>query len=1301
MENRENPSAGSGPEYEDIQEIRDRLANTILICIALLGAPLIYISFLRYLKVGGFLILLIHFIIYLCGIAAALFRRRIPIKTKALFVAGCALLMAATSIVKWGIIGSGVAYFIFCSILVSIFFGVKSGMVVTVINLVIIFATAFLFNSGYLHYNFDIYRFSLGLPAWASTASVYGCYTLVLVACLGRLYNSMSVSIGNLANRTSELRMAKEQMEIEIKNRKQAETALQESEERFRIVLKNLPVGVFVHDLDGRNLIVNDEACISTGYSREELLSRTVKETEGDSFDMDTARKIWQQLIETGESMTFEFVTHRKDGLVYDTEVRLKSIVLQGRPVILVSVFDITERKRAETALRESEERFRTVLENLPCCVAVHDLEGRNLIVNEETCTVKGYTREELLGLTIMETAGPSFGATYDARNLWKKIELGTSFTFETLTQRKDGSLYDSEVRLTKIMLEEQPVMLALVFDITERKKSEEALKRSEMYLRTLVSTIPDLVWLKDIDGKFLYCNSRFEDLFGKSAEDIIGRPDNDFLDKEIVDDIQKKDRETISKACSSRNEERIVFANDGHSEIMETIRTPMYSSDGELVGVLGIGRDITERKKIEENLARRSGLERLITEISSRVVGMSHHEIDPFIDEALASIGKKTGVDHAYLFLFKEDGKVIDNINEWCSDDSISRIGDLRDVQPEKEMPWFTRMLDSHEYVYLPDMDKLPPEANREKAYFSGRGIKSLVVLVMRQGEKRLGFLGFDNIHRRKAWSEDEIVILRIIGETFTNAVQRKQVEREQERLRALLSTAVELAHLGPWELDIENQQYTYNDQFYKIYRTTVEEMGGYTMSVEEYKRRFVHPDDIGFIDRFKKQGMNLGAPSVNRGEHRMLYADGTVGYVMAQSMRVKNSKGIPVKAYGVNQDITEWKLAQKRIQESEEKLARSKKMESLGLLAGGVAHDLNNVLSGIVSYPELLLLDLPADSKLRKPIETIQESGNKAVAIVQDLLTIARGAATTKEPLNLNKIIREYLSSPEFNNLKSYHPGVVFTTSLESGLFNICGSPIHIKKVIMNLVSNASEAIEEHGRVSIITSNRYIDVPLSKYEDVRAGEYVLLSILDNGPGISPENLERIFEPFFTKKVMGISGTGLGLTVVWNTVQDHSGYIDVKSDKDGTKFELYFPITRDESISKASSIPLNQLRGNGELILVVDDVDSQREISCQMLEILGYRYMEVSSGEKAIEYLKGGRADLVLLDMIMAPGISGRETYEQIVKIHPGQKALIISGYTETEDVVAIQNLGAGGYVKKPFTIEALGRGIKKELTK
>ncbi|MBI5586310.1 MAG: response regulator, partial [Deltaproteobacteria bacterium] len=367
---------------------------------------------------------------------------------------------------------------------------------------------------------------------------------------------------------------------------------------------------------------------------------------------------------------------------------------------------------------------------------------------------------------------------------------------------------------------------------------------------------------------------------------------------------------------------------------------------------------------------------------------------------------------------------------------------------------------------------------------------------------------------------------------------------------------------------------------------------------------------------------------------------------------------------------------------------------------LAGGVAHDLNNVLGIIVGYSELLLLDVDAESPLRPGLENILSGSQKAAAIVQDLLTLARRGVSGSQVLNLNQIIVDYQNSPELKNLGAYHPSVKIRTDLEPGLLNISGSAVHLGKALFNLVSNASEAMPNGGTLTIKTTNLYLDKPVRGYDEVREGDYVVLSVSDTGEGIPDADLNRIFEPFYTKKVMGRSGTGLGLAVVWGTVRDHQGYINVQSEEGkGSSFTLYFPVTREEITTENVRIPISEYLGKGEAILIIDDVKGQRDLATTMLKKLNYDLTSVSSGEEAVAFLKEHTVDLVVLDMIMDPGMDGLDTYKKILEIHPQQKAIIVSGFSETDQVNAARAIGAGAYVKKPYVLEKLGLAVRKEL--
>jgi two-component system cell cycle sensor histidine kinase/response regulator CckA len=510
---------------------------------------------------------------------------------------------------------------------------------------------------------------------------------------------------------------------------------------------------------------------------------------------------------------------------------------------------------------------------------------------------------------------------------------------------------------------------------------------------------------------------------------------------------------------------------------------------------------------------------------------------------------------------------------------------------------------------------------------------------------------------------------------------ITQRALRKSEENYRTVLDSSPDPVIV----YDLEGKVLYLNLAFTKVFGWTLDEQVGKPLENFVPKERW--PEIRALIQKVTVRGESFSGV-----ETRLYNKKGGVLDISMSGSAYRESEG-KINAIVFNlRDITERKDLQR-------KLHRAQKMESMGVMAGGVAHDLNNILSGIVSYPELLLMDLPEDSRLRKPIMIIQRSGMQAAEVVADLLTIARGIATGKVVLNINAIITEYLGSAEHQELKGRFSQVDYRVDLDSELLNMRGSPTHIKKTLMNLVINASEAVEKIGNVTISTFNRYLDEPLKGYENVQTGEYAVLRVSDDGPGISPEDMERIFEPFYTKKIMGRSGTGLGLAVVWNAVQAHNGYINVDAKEGETVFDIYFPVTREEISDEAQKIHPAEYCGRGEMILVVDDEKGQREIACGMLSKLGYKVETVPGGKEAVDYIRSQPVDLIVLDMVMPKGITGRETYEAILRICPGQKAVIASGYAKTEEVEHTQALGAGEFIRKPYSLEKIGLAVRREL--
>lgn len=397
---------------------------------------------------------------------------------------------------------------------------------------------------------------------------------------------------------------------------------------------------------------------------------------------------------------------------------------------------------------------------------------------------------------------------------------------------------------------------------------------------------------------------------------------------------------------------------------------------------------------------------------------------------------------------------------------------------------------------------------------------------------------------------------------------------------------------------------------------------------------------------------------------------------------------------------DLSEWHRAEEEKIELQQKLAKANKLEALGLMAGSVAHDLNNILTGVVSYPDLLLSQMNQSEPHYGQIQKIQEAGKRAAAVVSDLVALTRSSVQQKTVSNINHLVRDYMASLEHEERLANLPEVTVITRLQNDLHNGCCSPQHIHKLLLNLTGNALEAIGRGGTVQIITENCTFFHPL--LDDQQPGhstDYIKIVVEDNGPGISEEDLDQIFDPFYSTKVMGQSGTGLGLSVVWNIVKDHKGWIEAKNGKLGARFEVYLPSTLEEVCPIENVSQKVTKRGHGEKILIIDDQAEQNEMLENSLTHLGYNTFSVTSGEEGLAFLRSETVDMILLDMIMGDGLNGRQTLELIKADHPDQKTIIISGYAKRDDIEKTKALGISYFLEKPVTIARLGTAIQKSL--
>ena len=516
---------------------------------------------------------------------------------------------------------------------------------------------------------------------------------------------------------------------------------------------------------------------------------------------------------------------------------------------------------------------------------------------------------------------------------------------------------------------------------------------------------------------------------------------------------------------------------------------------------------------------------------------------------------------------------------------------------------------------------------------------------------------------------------------ELHQEIIERKRAEEALSSREGLLHSTLESTAEGILVMDSKGTVTHANKKFQEMWKIPDSIMQ--TRDARNMREFVLH--QIKDPEQFTKKSIEDLLASSEEMTEIIEFVDGRIYQRYSRPLVQNDNEGGRLWSY---RDLTEQRRSEQAQKELQDQLERAERLESLGQLAGGVAHDLNNMLGPVVGYSEMLVNELPVNSKSAQRAAKIKRSAEQAAAVIQDLLTLARRGRYEMRPVNVNDIIREYGESPSFESLSKKYPGIKTKFDLSESAKNILGSAPHLSKVLMNLVTNAYEAMSKEGKISVFTENL----------TTANGDYVVLRVKDYGCGIAEEDIEKIFEPFYSKKQIGTSGTGLGLSVVFGTVKDHKGLCDVQSQLGkGTEFSLYFPATVGFNTPK-EGVQYSIVGGN-ETILVVDDSNEQRELIYEIIDNLGYFVVTAPDGKFAVEFIKAQAVDLVILDIIMEPGFDGLDTYREMLKINPNQKAIVVSGFSDSERVQEVLNLGAAEFVKKPYSVDALASAIRKSL--
>jgi PAS domain S-box-containing protein len=835
---------------------------------------------------------------------------------------------------------------------------------------------------------------------------------------------------------------------------------------------------------------------------------------------------------------------------------------------------------------------------------------------------------------------------------------------------------------------------LAQVFDemrdrlatrTAEQERAEVALRRSEEEYRRIVETAQEGVVALDVNGYVRFVNQRMAQLLGYSVEEMIGTPIYQYMDDE---------GRRITEAHLARRREGMVEqydftyrARDGSERWVIVSANPLLDQEGNYAGALAMVADRSERKRADDRL-------RLLSDASTELTSSLE------VETTLANVARLTVpslADWCVVDVVEPDGSVVvvgaASRAEWGYEENLPRVGNRRSL-PEAHPVMraiATGRGERFETILEEQLHRLVRD-ERDIAFYQRLGMTSAMYVPMVARGRTLGTITLCSAGSRRHYDEQDLALAEELARRSAMAVDNARLYREaraaEEELRRQFefSSAIS-ANLaeGVCAVDTEGMVTFANRAAELLLGWSATELLGRDLqsvvAIQTTGGSQSESQEFPVPNVLETGATRHGSGAVFRRR------DGAEFPVDFSSSPIR-AEGQIVGAVLTFRDITDR-------QRMEEELLRAQRLETAGRIAGEVAHDFNNLLAPMVGFPELIKMRLPEGHPAIEFCDMMVSAAQQMAEINENLLALGRRGHFEYSPLNLNRLVQEAVDT--LAPAGSRPPTLDIRLELAPDVMPVKGAAAQLVRVITNLVTNAREAMEDRGQLTLRTQNVYLDVSGGQHSTVEIGEYVRLDVSDTGAGIPEALQDKVFDAFFTTRTSGRRrGSGLGLSVVQTIVTDHGGTIDLLSEEDvGTTFSLYLPVCREEVEAETR----DEAPGGDESILIVDDDPVQREVARHLLESLGYQVDAVASGERAVSYVAQQPIDLLILDMLMEPGIDGTETFRRIRELHPHQRALIVSGFAESERVSQALLLGAGASLRKPVTRQALAQAVREVL--